>query len=111
MASLFELASAAADVVDLPAFAPPSSPFDLEDVDLVRTAFPNATAAMVEDALVFRTAQPVLDHPASLDRIADLSPEKRASFLGEVALRVDAVISRKGAFRVPKSSGCFVADV
>jgi len=110
MARLFEVVREAAVQVGLPDSGPRLFSFSLEDLELVRSVFPNAQVAVFEDALVFRDAQPVLDYVGSQGWVSDLPDEQRRTLLAALAERVDAIIAASGSFRVPKSSGCFIAD-
>lgn len=63
-----------------------------------------------EDAFLFGAPAPVLAYVASM--WVDLaSRATRSEFLRRLEQRVATVIERDGVFRVPKRSGCFVADV
>jgi SAM-dependent methyltransferase len=110
MARLFDIVSETAVQLRLPNSGPRLFPFSLEDLELVRSVFPDSEVAVFEDALVFADAQPVLDYVGSQGWVADLSADQRRTFLGALAERIDAIIARSGSFRVPKSSGCFIAD-
>ena len=66
------------------------------------------------DAFVFGQAGPALRFYASgrVDGIVEWRPdgEHRPALLAEVGARIEAIIAREGVFRVPKDSGCFVAE-
>jgi SAM-dependent methyltransferase len=84
--------------------------FGLEDVPTVRGIFPNAEVQVYEDAFRFTRAEPVLAYVASMS-VGLLPEETRWKYLCLLAERVEAIIKREGAFRVPKRSGCFVVDM
>lgn len=82
--------------------------FGLEDGATVRGVFPNAEIHMYEDAFRFMQAEPVLAYVASMS-VGLLPEETRRKYLRRLGERVEEIIAREGAFRVPKRSGCFVA--
>ncbi|HEV8228724.1 MAG TPA: methyltransferase domain-containing protein [Candidatus Limnocylindria bacterium] len=84
--------------------------FSIEDTELVRGIFPRARVEVYEDAFIFREVEPLLRYVAT-QSIGLRSPEVTAVFLERLSQRVRAVIDREGVFRVPKLSGCFVADL
>jgi len=84
--------------------------FGLEDLELVRGTFPTATVDVYEDAFVFISPEPVLAYVASM-WIEYVDAPKRGEFLRGIERRVGEQIERDGVFRVPKRSGCFVAEV
>lgn len=84
--------------------------FGLEDVDLVRGVFPDVRVDVYEDAFLFTDAEPVLAYVSSM-WVDFASPEVRSQFLERLDRRVTALIDRDGVFRVPKTGGCFVADL
>jgi len=92
-----------------------ASRFTLDDIELVREAFPAARMIERRDALVFTEAAPALRYYASYlvdsieSRPADGS--HRTLLLASMEQRINEIIAREGAYRVPKSAGCFVADV
>lgn len=89
--------------------------FTLDHLDLVRSVFPGARVVIRDDEFVFPETEPVLRFYASflveyvLDAPADGS--HRAPLIAAMRDLVDAVIAREGVLRVPKRTGCFVADV
>ena len=89
--------------------------FTLDHLDLVRAAFPSAERIMAPNAWVFPTAEAALAWYASgaIDAIAERPPGEahRARLLALLHARIEAIIAREGAFRVPKDAGAFVADV
>jgi ubiquinone/menaquinone biosynthesis C-methylase UbiE len=91
-----------------------STRFNLNDLQLVRSIFPRAERHFYEDALLFRTAEPALAYYASgvIDRIAGRPADgsHRGRLLPVVRAQVQAIVEREGAFRVPKTTGCFVAE-
>ena len=96
----------------------PSDPFvthfSLDDIALVRSVFPTAECHRFPNAFVFPTTPAALRYYASgwIDRIREWSEDDshRARLLPLMEQRIEAVIAREGVFRVPKDSGCFVAD-
>lgn len=89
--------------------------FSLDHLHLVRSVFPGARVVVREDAFVFPDSAPALRYYATgmIDRVEPLPVDggHRAKLLPLVKARLDAVIAEKGELRVPKNSGCFVADV
>lgn len=76
---------------------------------------PHAAALRVrievyEDAFRFASPVPVLAYFASM-WIDYLDAAKRAAFLARLEERIRDVVDRDGDFRVPKRSGCFVAEI
>ena len=92
-----------------------SARFSLADLPLVRSVFPSAQVHARDDALVFPDVAPAIRYYTStfVDRIetppADGSHREQLAAL--VAAQIREIIDREGVFRVPKRSGCFVADV
>ncbi len=107
-------AAAAAELGTAPLTANPSRRFSLDSIDLVRTVFGNARVDVLEDALVFPSAGPVMQYWHSYaddEAHGDSAREALLSALDEAMRRqIDAVIAADGVFRVAKSAGCFVAD-
>lgn len=89
--------------------------FSLEHLDLVREVFPNAERLIYHDAFLFPTAEPALAYYASgvIDMLEEQSADgsHRARLMPLFEEQVRAIIEREGVFRVPKSSGCFVAQI
>ncbi len=89
--------------------------FTLDDLALVRTAFPTADVFTRADAFVFPESAPALRFYATyaIDAIADRPADgsHREPLLREVGAAVDAIVARDGLFRVSKTAGCFVAVV
>lgn len=110
MRNLFALYDAAREQVGLPRVMTVGERFSLGDVDLVRSVFPATRIEMHQNALVFPSSAPVLDYLASGPASTD-PPELRARMFATLAMRIDAIIARDGALRVPKDAGCFVAEV
>ncbi|HEX5501879.1 MAG TPA: hypothetical protein VFW96_04620, partial [Thermomicrobiales bacterium] len=85
----------------------------LDDLPLVRAVFPQAERHVREDAFVFPDAEAAMRYYATglVDAIADPPADggHRARLLPLVAARIEEIVAREGAFRVPKTSGCFVA--
>lgn len=92
-----------------------SSRFTLDDLPLVRAAFPSARVYERRDALVFPDTAPALRFYASyrIDGIEPRPPDgtHRPLLLASMERRISEIVARDGVFRVPKSAGCFVADV
>lgn len=107
---LFEMTDAVAKELGVEGHQTVALRFSLEDTEAVRSAFPTARVEVYEDAFRFASPEPVLAYVSSM-WIEYLDPEQRAEFLRRLEARVRAVIERDGLFRVPKRSGCFVADV
>lgn len=93
----------------------PERHFSLDDFALVRSVLPTAQCHVNEDAFLFPSAEPALRFYASgmIDWIEDRPADgsHRARLMPLVADQVRAIIAREGVFRVPKNSGCFVAQV
>ncbi|MBV9787243.1 MAG: class I SAM-dependent methyltransferase [Chloroflexi bacterium] len=89
--------------------------FSLNHLDLVREVFPNAERRIYHDAFLFPTPEPALAYYASgvIDMIAERPADgsHRARLMPLFEKRVQEIIEREGVFRVPKSSGCFVAEI
>ena len=89
--------------------------FSLDHLPEVRAVFPTAVRHVRESALVFPEAEPALRFYATnrVDMIEGWSGDggHRARLLPLVRAKIEAIIAREGSFRVPKSSGFFVADV
>jgi SAM-dependent methyltransferase len=87
----------------------------LDDLPLVRSAFPSAAVFVREDTFVFPESAPALRYYASgpIDWIEDRPADggHREPLLREVGAAIEAIIARDGSFRVAKTAGCFVADV
>ncbi len=70
---------------------------------------------MYHDAFLFPTAQAALHYYASaiVDLIAELPEDgsHRAKLLPVMEARIAAMIEHEGVLRIPKTSGCFFADV
>jgi ubiquinone/menaquinone biosynthesis C-methylase UbiE len=89
--------------------------FSLEHLELVRAVFPRAERHIYEDALVFPSPEPALAYYASglIDRVENRSADgsHRARLVPVMRQLIQAIIEREGSFRVPKMTGCFVAQV
>ncbi len=87
--------------------------FTLDDLPLVQRVFADAERHVVRNAFVFPTAEAALAYYASgqVDAIAERDAEgsHRGKLLPLMAARIEGIIEREGAFRVPKDAGCFVA--
>lgn len=116
MARLWEVHRAAAERLGYAA-APlgVGDRFSLDDLPLIRAVFLDAERHVREDAFVFPDAEAALRYYATgpIDAIADPPADggHRARLLPVVAEQIREIIAREGAFRVPKTSGCFVAVV
>ncbi len=89
--------------------------FSLDHLDLVQSVFPNARVVVREDAFLFPDSDSALRYYATgmIDRVEPLPADgsHRAKLLPLVQAQLDAVIAERGELRVPKNSGCFVADL
>ena len=87
--------------------------FTLDDLELVRSVFPDARVHRLENTFAFTTAEAALRYYASagVDGIRDPPPDDahRAPLLQHVEERLRRIIAREGSFRVDKTTGCFVA--
>ncbi len=112
---LYELHVDAARSIGYEPTAPAGSQFTLDDLDLVREVFPRAKRHMRADAFVFPDTESALRFYATgrVDGIQGWRKDgdHRPKLLEAIGERVEAVIAREGVFRVPKDSGCFVAEV
>jgi SAM-dependent methyltransferase len=112
---LFELHERAARDCGFTATAITSARFTLDDLALVRTAFPAANVVRLENALAFPEAEPALRYYASYqadeiqERAADGS--HREPLLRRMRDLIDDIVAREGEFRTPKTAGAFIADV
>lgn len=89
--------------------------FTLDDLDLVREVFPAARVEVLANAFVFPDADAALDYYGSA-QIDAIEPRPagnahRAPMIAAARTIIERIITREGAFRVPKDAGCFVADV
>jgi ubiquinone/menaquinone biosynthesis C-methylase UbiE len=89
--------------------------FTLEDLELVRQVFPSAERYVLNNALVFREAEPLMRYYASgvVDRISGRPADgvHRDRLIEAIRQRAQAIIDQEGAFRDEKDYGFFVADV
>ena len=89
--------------------------FSLDHIDLVQSVFPGATIVIREEAFLFPDSDAALRYYATgmIDRVEPLPADgsHRAKLLPLVQAQLDAIIAEHGELRVPKNSGCFVADV
>jgi ubiquinone/menaquinone biosynthesis C-methylase UbiE len=87
--------------------------FSMNDLPLVQSVFPSAKRHLLEGALVFAEAEPAVRFYATnrIDGIENRPSDNRhrAELVPLVRKRIEAIIEREGAFRVPKSVGWFVA--
>jgi SAM-dependent methyltransferase len=109
-ANLWALRNAAIAELGLPEYYGVGYWFALEDVDLVASVFPGVRVEEKSDAFVFPGAEPVLRYlatgPASVE-----TEEDRERLFALLRPRIDAIVAREGVFRVPKTAGCFIADI
>jgi hypothetical protein len=86
----------------------------MDDMLLVSAVFPSVERHVLEGALVFPDAEPALRFYASnrIDGIENKTVDNRhrAELLPLVRRRIDTIVKRDGAFRLPKAVGWFVAD-
>lgn len=84
--------------------------FALEDVELVASVFPEVRVEEARDAFVFPSADPVFRYlatgPASVE-----TEEQQQRLFALMRPRIEAIISHEGVFRVPKTAGCFIAEL
>ncbi|MGH2377353.1 MAG: class I SAM-dependent methyltransferase [Candidatus Limnocylindria bacterium] len=84
--------------------------FAIEDVNLVASVFPTVRVEHWNDAFVFPGAEPVFRYlatgPASMETDAD-----RERLFAVLRPHIEEIVAREGVLRVPKSAGCFIADV
>ncbi len=89
--------------------------FTFDDLPLVQSVFPAALARRRADAFVYPTTADALAYYGSalVDLVADPPRDAghREPLMERVGAAIQAIIEREGAFRVPKTAGCFVADV
>ena len=89
--------------------------FTLDDLPLVQRVFADAERHVVRNAFVFPTAETALAYYTSgqVEAIVERDAEgsHRGKLLPLMAARIEAIIEREEAFRVPKDAGCFVASV
>jgi ubiquinone/menaquinone biosynthesis C-methylase UbiE len=87
--------------------------FSMDDLALVQSVFPSAERHLLEGALVFAEAEPAVRFYAAnrIDGIENPPADNRhrAELVPLVRKRIETIIEREGAFRVPKSVGWFVA--
>jgi SAM-dependent methyltransferase len=95
--------------------ANPSHRFSLDSIDIVRSVFGDAGIDVLEDALNFPSADPVMQYWHSFaDDEVHGDPTREAllpAFDGAMRRQIDAVIATEGVFRVAKTAGCFIAEV
>lgn len=89
--------------------------FSTDDIDLVRSVFPEAERHVREDAFIFPAAEPAMRYWMSFAPDQVRGDPAREAALPALAAKMHDVIEeiteREGAFRAPKGGGCFVADV
>lgn len=107
---LFDLYNEAAREQGAPEESSVGARFSFDDADLVREVFPSARIELYHDAFVFRDIEPVLAYVASAGP-SQLPAEVRARVLAGLERRLRPIFERDGVFRVPKTAGCFIAEV
>ncbi len=89
--------------------------FTLDDLALVRSAFPTAQLVVRNDAFIFADPDPALRFYGtySIDSIRDRPADgsHRAPILREMRALIEEIIAWEGVLRVSKTAGCFVADL
>lgn len=84
--------------------------FALEDVELVECVFPHVRVEEIRSAFVFPSAEPVFRYlatgPASVETEEDCQ-----RLFSLMRPRIEEIVQREGSFRVPKTAGCFIADI
>lgn len=89
--------------------------FHLGHLPLVREVFPSAKLKMRHDAFAFPDARSAVRYYASalLDHVEPRPPDDRhrRELLAAIVPEIEKIIGTEGVFRVPKSAGCFVAEV
>ena len=113
--ALHQLHAAAAAEVGLAALPNDGARFNLSHLALVRTVFPQARMVAREDAFLFPDVEAVLRYYATgiIDHVDDPPRDgsHRPQLMQAVAERVAAILAVDGVLRVPKTAGCFVADL
>lgn len=109
-ARLWSLRDAAVEKLGLQPQSSVGYYFAIEDVDLVARVFPTVRIEHWRDAFIFPGVEPVLRYlatgPASVE-----TAEDRERLFALLRPPIEEIIARDGVFRVPKSAGCFIADV
>lgn len=112
---LHDLHAAAAAEVGLAATPHDGARFNLDHIGLVRAFFPNAEVVRREDAFLFPDVESVLRYYATgiIDHIDAPPPDAghRAQLMRAMALRVADILAVDGVLRVPKTAGCFIANL
>lgn len=112
---LHDLHAAAAAEVGLVALPDVGVRFNLSHLPLVRSVFPTARVLEWEDAFLFPDVESVLRYYATgfVDYV-DAPPRDRSHrplLMEAMAARVADILAVDGVLCVPKTAGCFVADV
>ncbi len=106
-------AGAAVELGAAPLTANPARRFSLDSIDIVRSVFSDARVDMLDDALIFPSADPVMRYWHSFaddEARGDSAREALLPAFDEAMRRqIEAVIATAGAFRVAKTAGCFIA--
>lgn len=109
-ANLWAIRNEAIAELGLPEYYGVGHWFAIEDIELVASVFPNVRLVEVTDAFVFPSPEPVFRYlatgPASVE-----TEEDRQRLFARMRPRIEEIIRREGAFRVPKTAGSFIADV
>lgn len=91
------------------------SRFTLDHIDLVQSVFPTARVESRADALLFRETEALLRYYATfIVDYVDPLPEDRShqpKLMESIRQVIDEVIEREGVLRIPKTAGCFIADL
>jgi ubiquinone/menaquinone biosynthesis C-methylase UbiE len=108
-------AQAARDVGLTPVTRSGFERFTLDELPLVQSVFPNARREIWPNAFVFPDVEIVLRYYASgrIDAIEERHEDgsHRAPLLQRMSELLDEIVTREGAIRIPKDSGCFLATV
>lgn len=110
LTALFALYNEAAREQGAPEESSVGARFSFDDADLVREVFPSVRIELYHDAFVFREVEPVLAYVASAGP-SQLPADVRARVLAGLERRLRPIFEQDGVFRVPKTAGCFIAEV
>ncbi|MDP8921644.1 MAG: class I SAM-dependent methyltransferase, partial [Chloroflexota bacterium] len=113
MARLHELHCQAAEALGYTPTTRVVDRFNLDNLPLVRSVFPDAERRILPNALIFPSVDGALQHYASgmIDALRERPPNDshRPKLLRLVKARIEMIIEQEGVFRVPKDAGCFIA--
>jgi ubiquinone/menaquinone biosynthesis C-methylase UbiE len=88
--------------------------FSMDDLEVVRSVFPEAERHVRDDALVFPSPEPAMRYWMSFAPDQARGDREREAVLralaDEMHRAIERIIEREGVFRVPKGAGCFVAE-